>query len=326
MIFYITRRVGQFLYKRAGLFRDDIYTERDGLCALPMDDSNKEIARLITDPNPTMSGRLGYGEVTILLNYLEKKEWGKGSKSKKLDLSFRGMRDCWDQNLIDLAYNNGGVYPRSEVIMDELCEIYISSIKAADAMALLGGIDGESNLIRTHGRSPRCLSFRALEPYLSQDPWSKQLRGKNVLVISPFAETIQEQYAKRKELFRDPNVLPDFNLKTLKSEYAIAGKHANHESWIAALKAMQSRMDDIEHDVCLIGAGMFGMPLAQHAKETGRKSVVIGGALQNLFGIRGSRWENYVTDVLPFYNDHWVRVGVVERKDGSAKIEGGCYW
>jgi len=274
-----------------------------------------------------MVGRLGYGEVSILLNYLEKKKWEKSlTKYQKLDLFFSGMRECWDQNLIDLAYNNGGVYPRSEVIMDELCEIYISSIEAADAMALLGGIDGESHLIRTHGSSPSCLSFRALEPYLNQDPWSKQLEGKNVLVISPFAETIQAQYAKRKELFRDPNVLPYFNLKTLKSEYAIAGRHANHRSWIAALQAMQSMMHDIKYDVCLIGAGLFGMPLAKHVKDMGKKSIVIGGALQNLFGIRGARWENHVTDILPFYNDHWVRAGASERKEGSAKIEGGCYW
>lgn len=323
-MFYITKRLGQFCYKRAGLYRDDIYTERDGLRALSMDESNQEIERLIREPKPRMVGRLGYGEVTILLNYLEKREWDKGSKYKKLDLLFRGMRSEWDQNLVDLAYNNGGVYPRSEKILDKLCEIYISSIKAADAMALLGGIDGESYLIRTYGSSLRGLSFRALEPYLNENPWSKQLEGKSILVISPFAETIRAQFAQRKKLFKDPNVLPDFNLKTLKSEYAIAGVHANHASWIAALQEMQSRMCDIEYDVCLIGAGMFGMPLASHAKEMGKKSIVIGGALQNLFGIRGARWENYVTDVLPFYNEYWVRAG--ERKEGSSRIEKGCYW
>lgn len=46
-------------------------------------------------------------------------------------------------------------------------------------------------------------------------------------------------------------------------------------------------MDKIDYDICLIGCGAYGFPLAAHAKRKGKKAVHLGGALQLLFGIKG---------------------------------------
>lgn len=46
-------------------------------------------------------------------------------------------------------------------------------------------------------------------------------------------------------------------------------------------------MDKVEYDVCLIGCGAYGFPLAAHAKRTGHKAIHLGGSLQLLFGIAG---------------------------------------
>ena len=51
------------------------------------------------------------------------------------------------------------------------------------------------------------------------------LRGKKVLVIHPFAETIQHQYEqKRTLLFKNPDVLPEFQLETIKAVQSLGGQ------------------------------------------------------------------------------------------------------
>ena len=55
---------------------------------------------------------------------------------------------------------------------------------------------------------------------------------------------------------------------------------------------MKAQIDKEDFDICLIGAGAYGFPLAAYVKRKGKKAVHLGGALQLLFGIKGSRWED----------------------------------
>ena len=78
-----------------------------------------------------------------------------------------------------------------------------------------------------------------LEPWFSDNPWSAKLQGKKVMVIHPFEETIIEQYKKRDKLFQDSNILPEFELHTLKAVQTIAGNRDNRfEDWFQALDYM----------------------------------------------------------------------------------------
>ena len=98
------------------------------------------------------------------------------------------------------------------------------------------------------------------------------------------------QYKKRTLLFKT-NRLPSFDLKTVKAVQSIAGNKTAFKDWFDALDYMKSQIDSIDYDVCLIGAGAYGFPLAAHVKRSGKKAIHIGGSLQLLFGIRGKRWE-----------------------------------
>ena len=51
-------------------------------------------------------------------------------------------------------------------------------------------------------------------------------------------------------------------------------------------------LDKQDYDICLIGAGAYGFPLAAHVKRKGKKAIHLGGALQLLFGVKGKRWED----------------------------------
>ena len=41
-------------------------------------------------------------------------------------------------------------------------------------------------------------------PFFQEEPWTAELRGKNVLVISPFADTITKQYENHKIPYNSP--------------------------------------------------------------------------------------------------------------------------
>ena len=127
---------------------------------------------------------------------------------------------------------------------------------------------------------------------LYQQPWTAQLQGKRVLVIHPFAKTIESQYANhRARLFADPTVLPEFELKTLLPPQTIAGNADGYASWFDALAQTCERIGRESYDVALIGAGAYGLPIAAFVKSEGRQAVHLGGATQLLFGIKGRRWE-----------------------------------
>jgi hypothetical protein len=165
-----------------------------------------------------------------------------------------------------------------------------------------------------------------IEPFFSDRPWTRALEGKKVLVVHPFSETILSQYKNRTLIFRD-GLLPEFDLKVIKAVQTVAGEKANFSDWFEALESMKSQIDAIDYDICIIGCGAYGLPLAAHVKRAGKKSIHMAGATQMLFGIKGKRWEQFL--VWPYtnlFNDYWVRPGESERPKNASVVEGACYW
>ena len=179
------------------------------------------------------------------------------------------------------------------------------------------------------------VTLLSLEPYWSKNPWSRVLEGKKVLVIHPFASLIEQQYKEKRELlFDDKQVLPKFDLKTIKAVQSLGGD-CEYSDWFEALDSMKKQMDATDYDIVLLGCGAYGFPLAAYAKRMGKQAVHLGGALQLLFGIRGKRWDNpeFGTKSVcakggygQLFNTHWVYPGENERPKSFDQIEGGCYW
>ena len=44
------------------------------------------------------------------------------------------------------------------------------------------------------------MHLNAIEPFYHDRPWSRHLAGKSVIVMSPFAETIEAQYKRRQQV------------------------------------------------------------------------------------------------------------------------------
>lgn len=169
-----------------------------------------------------------------------------------------------------------------------------------------------------------------IEPYRLQNPWTKVLKGKKVLVIHPFEKTIRYQYEhRRNELFANPEVLPEFELKTIRAVQSIAGNRLKeHKDWFAALHYMEHQIDEVgDFDVALIGCGAYGMPLTAHIKRLGKVAIHMGGAVQYLFGIANKRAdEDEDATVRNLYNEAWIRPLREDTPSNIEKVEGGCYW
>ena len=165
-----------------------------------------------------------------------------------------------------------------------------------------------------------------IEPYYCSHPWTSALAGKKVVVVHPFQKTIEEQYGKREKLFDDPEVLPEFELRTVKAVQTIAySEDDRFWNWFDALDYMFSEVMKEDFDVAIIGCGAYGFPLAAKIRAAGKTAIHLGGATQLLFGIKGKRWDASRT-VSALYNDYWVRPSVEDRPKQAQAVEDGCYW
>ena len=154
--------------------------------------------------------------------------------------------------------------------------------------------------------------------------WTRSLKDKRVLVIHPFQNTILKQYEKRKHLFQDPAFLPDFTLLTIKAVQSLGGNN-DYKDWFEALEWMKQQMNSVQYDICILGCGAYGLPLAAHAKRTGHQAIHMGGATQLLFGIRGNRWDSQ-PGFKDLPNEYWVRPSEDERPATASVVENACYW
>ena len=223
-----------------------------------------------------------------------------------------------------MASINAGITPPDDDTLMFFCEQYIEAIKNCDMMGMMG-LNNEMNIIKTFNPNTICSELRYLEPFYFDSPWSQLLENKKVLVIHPFEKSIKNQYSKRQLLFSNEKTLPNFELTTIKAEQTNGGGKPNNFSFIESLNLMKEKINKVDFDIALVGCGAYGLLLANHIKNLGKKSVHIGGGLQILFGIKGRRWDVH-PEISLLYNEHWVRPLDEEKTINYNSVEGGTYW
>ncbi len=206
-----------------------------------------------------------------------------------------------------------GFFSNDDYNMSRFCSEMVEILKNIDAIAVWNYKNKwEQNLLEKYAPNAKLISLGSLGDYVGkfESPWTQCLKGKKVLVIHPFEKTIIHQYQKREKLFKNPLTLPEFELKTLKAVQGLGGGYETkqYKTWFEALNSMYKKIDEIDFDVALIGAGAYGMFLANYVKELGKQAIHIGGATQLLFGIKGDRWlvaygDDFHKD---FINDEWI--------------------
>lgn len=277
---------------------------------LSIDLSNQLIAQAITENKPYYACRLGSGELGVIADY----------EALKI-----GIKRHYSMKKFDLLTNNAGFFPYDTCYIEKFSELYFDSISQADIIGVWYNIL-EEYILKKYAYCASPTPLPALEPWNSITPWSTALKGKRIVVIHPFSDSIEKQYRKRAYLFENENILPEFHLRTVRAVQTIAGNNDDRFStWFDALNFMYDQVMSEDFDVAILGCGAYGLPLGAMLKKAEKVVIHMGGATQILFGIKGKRWDK-IEAVSKMYNEYWVRPGNSEIVDKSNNIEGGCYW
>jgi len=284
------------------------------LVGRPVIDGTEVLKQAILDQHPYAAGKMGSIEATTVAQFLKRQQ---ARAAGRVPPSYKPYQFL-------TLHVNAGVFPQDADTYDAFSKTYL---EAASHCNVLGTWDvaGEAEILRGYCPAATLVTLRSLDPFYAPHPWTASLHGKRVLVISPFTASIQAQYAKRHLLWDNARMLPDFELFTIRAPLSAGITIPEDESWFAALDRLKREMDALDYDVALIGAGAFSLPLAVHAKQSGKIGIHLGGSTQALFGVYGNRWLNW-DYFRPFIKDSWVRPAPSETPPESKKIENAAYW
>jgi len=316
---YLSLKTIRYIYRKCFLKESD---GRNWKMFPVKDYANDMITDLLTLDAPCMVARLGSTELLCLVNYLGV------TKPENYTCFLKYIRSqsppwWWEPKTINQMQTCAGFFPKNMECIKQFCELMIKDMQQVD---LLGSWIKDERYFDSELSQAKRVMLEDLEPFFATRPWTWALAGKKVVVVHPFAETIEKQY-KRRDLIFENNLLPEFSLRTVQAVQSIGGESNGFSTWFDALEWMKKEIDKEDYDICILGCGAYGFPLAANVKRQGKKAIHLGGVTQLLFGIKGKRWENFI--VYPyrnFYNDCWVRPGEKETPRDAAKVEGGCYW
>lgn len=290
---------------------------------LDIDQVNQLIVDAILLERPFWAGRYGGMELGMVASVLEERHFHKSDEK---------------QACMNGLCNNAGFFPNDVKLADRFVDLMLGCCGEVDLLGTWDSLFMEDYVIREYMPESSVTRMAFLEPWQTlfwgsreTKPWAGALKGKRVLVIHPFVETIRQQYQNNREklfmnLYGKDEILPEFTLLTLKSVQTQAGtEDSRFQNWFEALQWMIKEAAGVKFDVAIIGCGAYGFPLAAEIKKMGKIAIHLGGAVQLMFGIRGKRWDNDKR-LKMLYNESWVRPSKKERIANMDRVENACYW
>lgn len=282
-----------------------------------MDENAKLICDLFKSEKPFLIGRNGTIEFEVISRYYFQKEIYDNQK-QKLEL-------------------HAGIFPQNTI--DAYCFQYMRALTNADVMAE-GWYEPmkatEEAIMDNINKKRKKILLRNLEPYYVKPHlrWTQYLKGKRVAIINSFANTCEEQTYMPNAIWGEESesLLPKSTVWIPIKTYYPPVLAKGNAGWPSYINSWEDAVDDIVNrvleeniQVAIIGCGGIGMIVGSELKNKGIQCIVMGGATQLLFGIRGKRWDNHEV-IHKFFNDAWVYPPDSCKPNGYKYIEGGCYW
>jgi hypothetical protein len=219
---------------------------------------------------------------------------------------------------------------------DQFLETLAISIRNLDFIALARGVSLKDSSKSSIASCPT-LDMRSVDVPRGKREFEQSfiplLTNKRILIVSSIAnqlatranaETFESVWGKLGfEWFNPSKVIP--------FEFPHIGSTRQELLNLDALDLLQYVFDSLpnyEFDIALVGAGPFGNPLVSQCKNMGKIGISMGGDLQLLFGVYGSRWLKIPNFRETFMNEYWVRrsreQGLDEEK--TRHLDESSYW
>ena len=223
--------------------------------------------------------------------------------------------------------NTNSIRAYSQLYLDAFknCDIYTGWEPWGDVYS---GIKNSHNEIRKTFPDKKIIWAFSLDifHYIRSMPWTFTLKGKRILIISPFADSMREKDNIREKMY-GVDLFPECSITYIKPPQTQGDEPS--QVFIHELESFYVKLDAISnsYDVALVSAGGYGNLICNHIYITGHSAIYIGGVLQMYFGIFGERWLRERSDILRLYlNEHWTRPKHEEKPINYENVENSCYW
>ncbi|WP_262301398.1 hypothetical protein [Segatella hominis] len=295
-----------YVQKRGQMANDYIYESLNAMPSMPL-----------------MCAKFGTTELDVVCAYEIKHRY---PLKAYLDDFLHGRVSVYRKNILDGLCRLSGFFPNNLQLGEKFYNLVLDDMREIDVLA---SYIYEEKYIAKYLNCVKVDLDGYYAPFMWQNPWTKYLKGKKVLVVHPFVDSIRYQYEhNRDKLFDNPDVLPEFKeLLTVKAVQTISDQQDERfDTWFDALQFMKDEISKLDFDIALIGCGAYGMCLAAHVKRMGKQAVHLAGWTQMLFGVYGERWIKDQPQYSKYINEYWIRPLESEKPKGAEKVENGCYW
>jgi hypothetical protein len=239
---------------------------------------------------------------------------------------------------VDVMKNNAGIYLTNQKSVEKYSEHYFKAFKNCQMFfgwekngEVYRGIAASQEWTKNQICSDNTQMIWAcaldIFHYIYSIPWTLSLKGKRILIVSAFIDSIEKKIENRKNIY-GIDLFPDCTFEFIRPPMTQGTIHS--EEWDIELKKFTDRLDEMRdlYDVALVSSGGYGNLICNYIFEEHNKSAIyVGGVLQMYFGISGGRWFNERASVMRmFLNSDWSRPMESERPTGYQGIEKSCYW
>lgn len=248
--------------------------------SLCLNQQNNLISKyLLNTDKSVLIGRLGFTEGRLIGNFLS---------------------PYYDKSVDIDAVTESGVFPCSKLTTLSCVSEQLNALKNTDILAVWP-VPYLCQSLKFSDSKAKFIDLETLNILnvfnQSRDYWSKALSNQKILVVSPFKKTILNNYQNKFKIPLLSDILPNlYSLNVIKAPFGsfseIDEKNKfSGQSWFRNLNDLKIKISREEFDICILGCGAYGFPLASFIKTNlNKKALHLGGAHQLLFGIKGGRW------------------------------------
>ena len=157
------------------------------------------------------------------------------------------------------------------------------------------------------------------------------LAGRRVLLVCPFAELLQARANQATfEAVWVKTGKPWFRPAAVEAlELPYGFEPATQQKYGTAINLFDDiagQMSRLSFDVALIAAAGLAIPLAAAARQLGKVAIDMGGDLQLLFGVIGTRWRKRPEWHEKYFNEAWIDIPDKYQPTIAEVGDGRSYW
>lgn len=277
---------------------------RDGYVPLPDEIAVcEDLAKSISAQHPYALSALGFsGQALLMLP----RRWRDASSEGERAITLA---------LLQHAERQSGLFFSSADEVLEYVSRFESSIQSMDAVAVAPGTWSHS-LTHIFAQHTRMVPLDAIDARGSNRNHPLQalldsLADRRILLITTPAEFLRSRATKEtfeavwsrseRQWFKPRSIsaleIPNTYSACVQQDFADSNSYLNQ---------VLERIPRDGFDVALIGAALYGPPIAEYIRSLGKVAISLGSQLQLLFGVYGQRWMKWPDFMAETFNEAWT--------------------